>query len=108
HSPRSSGPLRLRCLLAPDCDVLPLCASCGAAATRALAQAVEPLIVHQPDDRRLVALCQQHTHLLRLLLVADEFSNVLAAGAIAALSHLLIDKSLEGVWKRNVHGGHGG
>jgi len=52
--------------------------------------------------------CHQHVAQVRSILVpADELAHVLAAGAVAALSDLLIDEGLQCVRQGDVHRAHG-
>lgn len=44
--------------------------------------------------------------MLAVLILANQLANVFAAGAVAALAHLLIKKALESVRQGDVHGAH--
>ncbi len=44
--------------------------------------------------------------MLPILILANQFPHIFAAGAVATLIHLVIDKGLQGVGQGDVHGAH--
>jgi hypothetical protein len=44
---------------------------------------------------------------LPVLILADQITDVLAAGAVPTMADLLINKAFEGVGKRDIHRAHG-
>jgi hypothetical protein len=49
----------------------------------------------------------QAAQLLAVLFAADQLAHVLAAGAVAALLHLLVDEGLQSARQGDVHRAHG-
>ena len=42
-----------------------------------------------------------------ILILANQFPHVLAAGAVAALRNLIVDKRFERIGQGDIHGAHG-
>lgn len=57
--------------------------------------------------RRFDTSQQQSAQPLAILIPSNQFPNVLAAGAIPSLTHLIVDEGLEGVRQGNIHRAHG-
>ena len=74
---------------------------------QALVELVEELVIRNDSGRRCSAFNDQRTQLLSVSILADQVSDVFAAGLETALRYLLIDIGLERIRQGNVHVAHG-
>ena len=72
-----------------------------------VAQGVEVRGIGNFPGGRFCALKQHVSQVLAILIFADEFADVLAAGCIPAAADLFVNKGFESDRQGNVHAAHG-
>ena len=71
------------------------------------AEPVEVVCIGRGRLRRLDTFEKQAAQALTVLILADQFADILACSAVAARADLIVHERLEGLGKRYVHRAHG-